>query len=119
MNNFIAVGIGGILGAWTRSLMLAIHLPMPIFFINCIGSFLLAWLATSRLIRQQQWHLLFTTGALGSFTTFSTFSSETLALMQQGLWEQALLYSAGTLIVGTLASALGFFVGGGSWRSSH
>ena len=51
-------------------------------------------------------------GFLGAFTTFSTFSYETLALLQDGDWLRAGAYVAGSVMVGLLAVAAGFGAAG-------
>lgn len=48
------------------------------------------------------------TGVLGGFTTFSTYSVQTLALMQQGQWMAAAAYTAASLGVGVLSCWMAF-----------
>ena len=47
------------------------------------------------------------TGVLGGFTTFSSFSLETLQLFEQGAWQTALLYLALSLVTCVLGAGLG------------
>src|SRR5690606_29929499 len=61
--------------------------PVATLFINVAGSFLLAvmtWAATGRLGISTSSRLLIGTGILGAFTTYSTFSVETLVLFERG-----------------------------------
>jgi CrcB protein len=50
-------------------------------------------------------------GLLGGFTTFSAFSLEGLQLFRAGQHSMALLYLGGSVLVGTAAAALGFWLG--------
>ena len=98
--NCIFVGLGGFLGAcgryWMGSIPFYQSMPFPIgtliinligaFFIGCIaGAVPLGWIST----KQQ---LFLQTGFCGGFTTFSTFSLETLTLLDQGRWGTAGIY---------------------------
>ena len=91
--NVLFVMIGGFFGAISRfALGEWIHtsngFPLGTLFINLIGCFFLGWFLTfvsqKKKIRPEL-TLLIGTGFVGSFTTFSTFSVETLTLLQQGL----------------------------------
>ena len=52
-----------------------------------------------------------TVGFCGGYTTFSTFSAETVTLLQQGEWRRATLYVLGSVTLSLLATAGGFMVG--------
>ena len=106
--NLLFVMIGGFFGAISRfALGEWIHtsngFPLGTLFINLIGCFFLGWFLTfvsqKKKIRPEL-TLLIGTGFVGSFTTFSTFSVETLNLLQQGLIFQGLLYVLTTIILG-------------------
>ena len=55
-----------------------------------------------------EWRLLIVTGFLGGLTTFSTFSGESLALMQKGDFTAAAIHSAVHLLGCLAAAAIGF-----------
>lgn len=112
----LAVGVGGALGAlaryWVSGWVQAAtggSFPWGTLAVNATGSlllgFLVVWLQAA--MTAPELRALLTIGVLGSFTTFSTFSYETAALLQDGEWTRAGLYVAGSLLVGLVAVLLG------------
>lgn len=112
----LVVGLGGALGAvarymatdWVRHVA-GDSMPWGTLAVNVIGSFalgfFLVWLqsaAPSDHARQ-----LVAIGFLGSFTTFSTFSYETVALTRTGEWLRAGGYAMGSVALGICAVMLG------------
>lgn len=98
------VALGGAAGALARWAVTevappAAHtFPWPVFWINVLGSALLAALPALPAVRERAWlALLLGTGALGGFTTMSTASVETAGLLDDGQVVTALLYAGGTL----------------------
>ncbi len=105
----LAVGVGGAVGSVCRLLLGGwisrfaqtswpnLVLPVGTMTVNLIGSFLIgvvfAWLDQS--VREpgirDAVHGFVLVGVLGGFTTFSTFSLETVHLLGLGLWGKALL----------------------------
>lgn len=83
--------------------------PLATLVINSLGSFLMGVLAEAFLMRggeSQSVRLFLTTGVLGGFTTFSTFSLDAVALYQRGEGTAAALYvlaSVGLGIAGLVA----------------
>ena len=88
------VGIGGAIGAplrYAASVLVlrispATAFPVGTLAVNIVGSFLLAllaWSAAERWGISSDSRLLLGTGILGAFTTFSTFSAETVTLVNQ------------------------------------
>ncbi|GAC15356.1 CrcB protein [Aliiglaciecola lipolytica E3] len=68
--------------------------PFGTLLVNVVGSFLLGLVYA--LIEHGQieivlWRTAIGIGLLGAFTTFSTFSVDTLLLLQQGLWLKGIL----------------------------
>ncbi|MCR4783528.1 MAG: fluoride efflux transporter CrcB [bacterium] len=93
MLNCLAVGVGGFLGSVARYLlgmMLAREscaFPFNTFVINVSGSFLIGVIAALSLKNPNidpRLVLMIKVGLCGGFTTFSTFSLETLKLLETG-----------------------------------
>lgn len=104
-------GIGGgaryLLSGFTLR-MLGTSFPYGTFAVNFIGSFLLAGLmfaGTEARMMSPTLRLALTTGVLGGFTTYSTFSYETMKYLQDGAWGIALANVLVT-VFGCLASCL-------------
>ena len=92
MSNFLLVAIGGSIGASTRYLFYLIsknffsanNLFINTLMINIIGSFLIGYLIVmleNKSFSQDFLKYFFIIGILGSFTTFSAFSLETIDLL--------------------------------------
>ncbi len=105
---FAAVALGGAVGACGRYALSTAFpdagagFPWTTFAINVGGAFLLALLPAFSAVRRHV-HLppLLGTGVLGGFTTLSTYSEQTRALLASGHVATATLY-----LVGTLAACL-------------
>ena len=84
--------------------------PIGIMVINILGCFLIGVLYgyfKSKATTAPVLPLLLMTGVLGGFTTFSTFSFETVQLLQQNEWLKAALYVVGSVGLGVAACYLG------------
>lgn len=117
MFNLLAIGIGGFIGAVMRYLVsgwahriLGSSFPYGTFIVNILGSFLLGFfltLATTKTILPYPFKNLIAIGMLGAFTTFSTFSYETVMLMQSSLvW--AMIWN---ILLNVLAGILALWLG--------
>ena len=88
MIEFLLVGTGGALGAIFRHVAGKIAyegvFPLVTFFVNLVGCILIGFLAATAAKKgvSSNLLLLFKTGFLGGFTTFSTFSLEAVVLFQ-------------------------------------
>lgn len=119
--SFAAVGIGAALGAWLRwglGLWLgSLHgfVQVGTLAANLVGGFLVG-LALGFFTDQPQlapeWRLFVITGFLGGLTTFSTFSGESVLLLQRGELGWALAHTALHLAGSLLLCAAGF----ATWR---
>ena len=110
--NLLAVGIGGAIGAVCRYLLgqmipkMGSGFPLGTFAVNVIGCFAIGLIVAMvgkhsdidpRLV------LFLQTGICGGFTTFSTFSLETLALIEEGCFAVGVLYIALSVLLGLLS----------------
>ena len=112
---FLAISVGAVLGANARYLLggliadrFGVTFPLGTLVINVTGSLLIGVvlsLSTERLV-PNWFRPALAIGFLGSYTTFSTFSYETLGLVQDGAWVSAALNvgaSVGAALVGVYA----------------
>lgn len=115
---FLLVCLGGAVGTGARYLVtvwaleaLGPAFPWATFLVNAVGSFLLAALMYAGLETSTvppTLRLAVGTGVLGGFTTYSTFSFETMRYLQTGSWALALLNVAATVLVCLLACVAGW-----------
>jgi CrcB protein len=99
--NYLAIAIGGAIGACLRFAISEwmLHLfgrafPFGTLLVNILGSFvigLLYGLLLTEQIAPNPWRIFVGIGVLGAFTTFSTFSMDTVLLLQQGDWPKAVV----------------------------
>lgn len=91
--NFVYIAVGGSLGAIARYLISAYinlnvrqTLPLGTLFVNTTGSFLIGFLFIflEKTSMPNEMKLLFITGFLGAYTTFSTYSLDTMRLALDG-----------------------------------
>ena len=119
ISQFLVVFLGGGLGSTLRyamGQMLAGRtrggFPLATFLCNVGGCFLIGLFSalTVRLGWSPQWRLLLTVGLCGGFTTFSTLTNESLAMLQSGAYGMLALYMVGSLAAGLLAVWVGHSV---------
>ncbi len=101
MNQLLAIALGGSFGAVFRFLVssgiyqwLGRGFPYGTLVVNIIGSFLLGLLTEALIVQRiaigYEYRAAILVGFIGAFTTFSTFSLETLYLIEQGSLTKAL-----------------------------
>jgi len=115
---FLGAGTGGVL----RHLMnlvaprlLGAGFPFATLIINVSGSFLMGVMTGYLAFRNdlpfhQELRLFLTTGLLGGYTTFSTFSLDFLFLMERGETLLALAYVLGSVALGLLGVFAGIWL---------
>jgi CrcB protein len=121
MNMILYVAIGSALGGAGRfmigSLMerlLGSSFPAGTLFVNVSGSLLLGAITGSAMqtgALAPEVRALLVAGFCGGYTTFSTFSYETLVLLKHGDWPQAALYVTASVLLSVAGTFLGFALG--------
>jgi CrcB protein len=110
----LAIAVGGAFGAVMRFLAstatygwLGHDFPYGTLMVNLLGSLAMGFLfhmLVERLAVAVEWRAVLLVGFLGAFTTFSTFSVETLALIEEGR-AVAALANAGASVLGCVGAA--------------
>lgn len=114
----LAVGLGGAIGSILRYVVSVLitervgpGFPWATLFINVTGSFILAAIAelsTTRVITlNPALRVLLTVGFVGGYTTFSTFTNETLTLVGERALVASFIYTMASLAGGLTAAYLG------------
>ena len=121
MKALIFIAIGGAVGAVLRyGASLGVHavlgrgFPYGTLFVNVSGSLLMGILSVLMLERFDigpEWRAAVLVGVLGSFTTFSTFSIETLNLLEQGDLMRAMSNIVLSVLVCLVAVWFGVLIG--------
>lgn len=120
MLQILAIAGGGALGAlgrfWVSAgvyQLLGKSFPWGTLTVNVVGSFAMGFLLVlflERLAAAPEWRAAVLVGFLGAFTTFSTFSIETLNLMEQGDLTKALLNVLASVVLCIAACWLGLIL---------
>jgi CrcB protein len=118
------VAIGGALGTlarfWLANVMLALtgpKFPWGTLLINVSGSFVISFFsaltaASSRWPLPYEARLFVMVGLCGGFTTFSSFSLQTVELIRTGQTGRACAYAAASVVLCVAACGLGFSAAG-------
>ncbi|MGA2175344.1 MAG: fluoride efflux transporter CrcB [Verrucomicrobiota bacterium] len=120
MLNYLAVGVGGALGSvgrfWLNGLIsrrFGETFPFGTLFINVSGSFLIAFFATmtapeGRILVSPTFRTFFMIDICGGYTTFSSFSLQTLNLALDGEWLYAGANTVLSVVLCLAAAWLGY-----------
>jgi len=118
MDRLLLVCLGGAIGSgarylaseWTKGRS---EHPTGTWLVNIAGSFLLGFI-TAALVDSSlspAWKLGLTAGLMGGFTTYSTFSHETVVFLQRGAFGHAAINVGLTIVVCLIATSLGLWLG--------
>ncbi len=118
MTEVLWVSIAGVLGTLCRygltgfvyKIVDSDQFPLGTLVVNVLGSFAIGFImqvGTATTLLPRTVRVAATIGFLGAFTTFSTFSYETVKLLETRMWNTALLNSSANLLGCLLACWLG------------
>lgn len=121
METFILIGLGGFVGANLRYLVsgwaaenMGKTFPWGTLIINFTGSFLLATFiafAGKHVTLDPRVRLFIAVGLFGAYTTFSTYATESIALLQVGDWIGGIGNIIGTNLVCIIGVLMGLAIG--------
>lgn len=120
MWHILAIAIGGALGCVSRYLLAETvyetwgdAFPYGILFANILGCLLMGFLATLMINKLEFsiiWRGAILVGFLGGLTTFSSFSLDTIRLIEEGFFVKAAIYVLASVVLCVSATLLGVFV---------
>lgn len=121
MEQFLLISLGAIAGANARywvgdwvAQRVGASFPYGTLVVNLTGTLLLGifiTLATERFLWDPRWRILVAIGFCGSYTTFSSYTYESMNLILTGQTASGLLNLFGSAILGALVMTAGIFVG--------
>lgn len=121
MNNYLWVSLGGGIGAslryWISGIVprsMGSHFPYGILFVNVLGCFLIGFIMTAleeRFVVNPSLRIFLTIGILGGFTTFSSFSYETIAMLRDNEFLKASLYIGSSVVLCLGSTQIGSWLG--------
>ena len=115
-----AVGVGGAIGSMARYLLAGFvqsaswnGFPYGIFIVNVTGGFVMGLLVEGMALKfnvSPVTRAFLTTGVMGGYTTFSTFSLEAAMLIERHAYGQAGVYIAGSALLSIIALFAGLWL---------
>ncbi|WP_417016028.1 fluoride efflux transporter CrcB [Alistipes sp.] len=117
IRELFCVGLGGAIGSmaryalssWMLGGQLLLGFPLGTFTVNAVGSLLIGFLLQT--LSSSTWSWLLVVGLCGGFTTFSTFSADTVRLLRVGDYGPAAWYVVLSVCVCLIFTALGMLLG--------
>ncbi len=119
MNMLLAVGVGGGIGSLARYCLAGWIQPAGsafnwgIFAVNILGGLLMGVIVEASALKlslSPELRAFLTVGILGGFTTFSTFSLDSVLLLQKGEYLTAAAYIIGSVVLSILALFAGLYM---------
>jgi fluoride exporter len=116
MKIILFVGLGSFIGGISRYLVslfiqnkVLSTFPYGTLAVNIIGCFLIGIIYgfSDRGNMNAEWRIFLATGIMGGFTTFSSFSNETVSMLRDAQYLQAFSYVAFSVIIGLAATFAG------------
>ena len=113
MKLILAVGFGSFIGGISRYLVTLFiqnkflsTFPYGTMFVNILGCFLIGviYALSDKGNVSPVWRLFLATGIMGGFTTFSSFSNETISMLRDAEYVPAFSYVAFSIIIGLAAT---------------
>ena len=121
MERVLLIGFGGAIGTVLRYVTsglavkwLGADFPYGTLIVNLVGAFVIGLvqeIGAGTLLIPDEVRLFLTTGMMGGLTTYSTFSYETVRLMEASAWSQAWINVLVTTTIGLSLCFLGIAVG--------
>lgn len=119
MGMALAIGVGGGIGALARYYIAgwiqaaSSSFPWGIFVVNITGGLLMGMLVEAGALKlnlSPELRSFLTVGILGGYTTFSTFSLDSVLLLQKGEYAQAAFYVIGSVMLSIMALVAGLWI---------
>jgi fluoride exporter len=88
--------------------------PYGTLVVNLLGCFLLGFVgrfSLNHIAISPDWRIALTVGFFGAFTTFSTFSWETICMLEDGEWVKGAIYVAASVVIGLTVMLAGMRIG--------
>ena len=117
--NYLIVAVGGMFGALSRYFLFVLLaeksmlFPWATFIVNMTGCFAMGFVTETCGLKASlppEIKILLTTGFLGAFTTFSTFSLDIVNLLNKGAVLTVVIYAAMSVLLGILGVYAGSYL---------
>jgi len=116
----LIIGVGGFIGTIARYLsqqfiykFYPATFPIGTLSVNLLGCLLIGIfysISEKGNLLSPEWRLFLTTGLCGGYTTFSTFSYESVQLLNDGEYSYVAIYAMASVVLGILATLFGIWI---------